>query len=140
MNPDDTSPDTLPSPPLEGFEAAARSDETPWHPEGAPLASHRLASPGDVPKPSSGPTTKPSSPYAIRVEDILKEARRQAGLPETGWDDGDLYLAPEPAPRAGERPEARSAEPPEPRRDDEAPAPSRRKTPLRPDPRREPEE
>lgn len=33
------------------------------------------------PRPSSGPRTRPSSPSALRVADILAEARRAAGLP-----------------------------------------------------------
>lgn len=35
------------------------------------------------PRPSSGPRTRPSSPSAIRVADILAEARRAAGLDDS---------------------------------------------------------
>jgi len=34
------------------------------------------------PRPSTGPRTRPSSPSALRVDEILREARRSAGLPD----------------------------------------------------------
>ncbi len=55
----DDAPDTLPAPP-------------PVHPR------HALPPPA----PSRGPVTRPSSPRALRIADILAEGRRAAGLPE----------------------------------------------------------
>lgn len=57
--PDDPAPDTLP--------------------EGRPPETRHAVPP---PAPSSGPRTRPSSPTALRIADILAEARRAAGLPE----------------------------------------------------------
>lgn len=53
-------------------------------PEARPPAQRHALPP---PAPSSGPRTRPSSPAALRVADILAEGRRAAGLPATADTD-----------------------------------------------------